>query len=78
MLLREYFDGYDIWIATEQEGSVCIHEDVYYYESSWFVKLEDYLRDGCRIYMEPYSQDYDEYEEVIEDLYEEITKDNKP
>jgi len=28
--------------------------------------------------MEPYSQDYDEYEEVIEDLYEEITKDNKP
>ena len=50
-------DGYQIWIATEQEGNVCLNEDVYYYENQWFEKLADYLRDGCRVYVDSYSQD---------------------
>ena len=64
-------DGYQIWIATEQEGNVCINEDVYYYENQWFEKLVDYLRDGCRVYVDSYSQDEYGFEEVIEALYEE-------
>jgi len=64
-------DGYEIWIATEQEGNVCINEDVYYYETEWFEKLADYLRDGCRVYVDSYSQDEYGFEEVIEALYEE-------
>ena len=64
-------DGYEIWIATEQEGNVCINEDVYYYETEWFEKLADYLRDGCRVYIDSYSQDEYGFEEVIEALYEE-------
>ena len=67
----ETADGYSIWIATEQEGNVCINEDVYYYESQWFEKLADYLRDGCRVYVDSYSQDEYGFEEVIEVLYEE-------
>ena len=67
----ETADGYSIWIATEQEGNVCINEDVYYYESQWFEKLADYLRDGCRVYVDSYSQDEYGFEEVIEALYEE-------
>ena len=64
-------DGYEIWIATEQEGNVCINEDVYYYETEWFEKLADYLRDGCRVYVDSYSQDEYGFEEVMEALYEE-------
>ena len=64
-------DGYEIWIATEQEGNVCINEDVYYYETEWFEKLADYLRDGCRVYVDSYNQDEYGFEEVIEALYEE-------
>ena len=64
-------DGYQIWIATEQEGNVCINEDVYYYDTQWFEKLVDYLRDGCRVYVDSYSQDEYGFEEVIEALYEE-------
>jgi len=64
-------DDYEIWIATEQEGNVCINEDVYYYESQWFEKLADYLRDGCRVYVDSYSQDEYGFEEVIEAIYEE-------
>ena len=67
----ETADGYSIWIATEQEGNVCINEDVYYYESQWFEKLADYLRDGCTVYVDEYQQDEYGFEEVIEALYEE-------
>ena len=67
----ETADGYSIWIATEQEGNVCINEDVYYYENSWFEKLADYLRDGCKVYVDSYSQDEYGFEEVIETIYEE-------
>ena len=67
----ETADGYSVWIATEQEGNVCINEDVYYYDTQWFEKLADYLRDGCRVYVDSYSQDEYGFEEVIEAIYEE-------
>ena len=65
-------DGYQIWIATEQEGNVCINEDVYYYDTQWFEKLVDYLRDGCTVYVDSYTQDEYGFEEVIEAMYEEL------
>ena len=65
-------DGYQIWIATEQEGNVCINEDVYYYDTQWFEKLVDYLRDGCTVYIDSYTQDEYGFEEVIEAMYEEL------
>lgn len=68
----ETSDGYEIWIATENERNVNINEDVYYYETSWFEKLADYLRDGAQIYIDQYSQEGYEYEEVIENMYDEL------
>jgi len=68
----ETSDGYEIWIATEDETRVNINEDVYYYETSWFEKLADYLRDGAEIYIDQYSQDEYGFEEVIEAMYEEL------
>ena len=68
----ETADGYSIWIATEDETRINVNEDVYYYDSQWFEKLADYLRDGCRVYIDSYSQDEYGFEEVIEALYEEL------
>ncbi len=68
----ETSDGYEIWIATEDERNVNINEDVYYYESGWFEKLADYLRDGCRVYIDQYYQDDYGFEEVIENMYDEL------
>ena len=65
-------DGYQIWIASEQEGNVCINEDVYYYDTQWFEKLADYLIDGSTVYIDSYTQDEYGFEEVIEAMYEEL------
>ena len=67
----ETADGYSVWIATEQEGNVCINEDVYYYDTQWFEKLADYLIDGSTVYIDSYTQDEYGFEEVIETIYEE-------
>ncbi len=67
----ETSDGYEIWIATEDDRNVHINEDVYYYETSWFERLADYIRDGASIYIDQYAQEGYEYEEVIEAIYEE-------
>ena len=65
-------DGYQVWIATEDEKNICVNEDVYYYDSQWFEKLVDYLRDGCTVYIDSYTQDEYGFEEVIEAMYEEL------
>ena len=65
-------DDYEIWIATEREDRIHVNEDVYYYNNQWFEKLADYLRDGCMVYIDSYSQDEYEFEEIIEAMYEEL------
>ncbi len=65
-------DGYEIWIATEREDRIHVNEDVYYYSNQWFEKLADYLRDGCTVYIDSYTQDEYGFEEVIEAMYEEL------
>ena len=64
-------DDYEVFVATTDERKVSVNEDVYYYQDSWFEKLADYLRDGCTVYIDSYSQDEYSFEEVIEALYEE-------
>ena len=64
-------DDYEVWIATTNDRNINVNEDVYYYESTWFEKLADYLRDGYEVYIDEYSQDGYEYDSVIEALYEE-------
>jgi len=68
-------DDYQVWVATDREDRVNINEDVYYYETEWFEKLADYLRDGCTIFVDSDSQDEYGFEEVIEAVYEELYMD---
>ena len=64
-------DGYEVWVATEDMGNVCISEDVYYYDSDLHVALADAIRDELSpIYLDDTEADYIDY--AIEELYEHV------
>ena len=71
-------DGYEIWVATEDERSPYIGEDLYYYDSDWLEKMPDAMTSGYNIY---YDIDFDDYnfqdkvEQVYEDYFNEIKSD---
>lgn len=62
-------DGYEIWIATEDETSPSITEDIYYYDSEWLEKLEDSITRGDRIYMDNYTKEDYGFEDAIQECY---------
>ena len=71
-------DGYEIWVATEDERNPYITEDLYYYDSDWLEKIPDAMTNGSNIY---YDIDFDDYnfqdkvEQVYEDYFNEIKSD---
>ena len=69
-------DGYEIWVATSDERSPYLNEDLYYYDSDWLEKMPDAMIDGQRIH---YDIDFDDYnfQEIIEEVYEHYFNDKK-
>ena len=65
-------DGYDVYIASENDSNPYIGQDVYYYESDWFVKLPDAIYDGLTIYIDEYAMDESALTYAIEEIYEEF------
>ena len=64
-------DGYEVWVATESMGNVCISEDVYYYDSDLHDALADAIKDELSpIYVDDTEADYIDY--AIEELYEHV------
>ena len=64
-------DGYEVWVATENMGNVCISEDVYYYDSDLHEALADAIKDELSpIYVDDTEADYIDY--AIEELYEHV------
>jgi len=62
-------DGYEVWVATESMGGVCISEDVYYYDSDIYEVLIDAIKDELSpIYVDDTEADYINY--AIEELYD--------
>ena len=62
-------DGYEVWVATENMGGVCISEDVYYYDSDIHEALIDAIKDELSpIYVDDTEADYINY--AIEELYD--------
>ena len=72
-------DGYEVWIATDDDRNPSINEDVYYYESDWLEKMPDAMTDGRDIYFDEYDDDAENYsfQEVIDEVYEEYYNDKK-
>jgi len=65
-------DGYEVYIASENESNPYIGQDVYYYESDWFEKLPDAVYDGLTIYIEEYAMGESAFTYAVEELYEEL------
>ena len=72
-------DGYEVWIATDDDRNPSINEDVYYYDSDWLEKMPDAMTDGRDIYFDEYDDDAENYsfQEVIDEVYEEYYNDKK-
>lgn len=70
-------DGYEVWIATDDDRHPSINEDVYYYESDWLEKMEDAMTDGMTIYFQELNDGNYEFQEVVHNVYEEYYNDKR-
>ena len=61
-------DGYSVWIATDDDKSINVNEDVYYYEN----ELNDVLYDAISDYNQIYCDNYDFVEDAITRHYEDL------
>ena len=61
-------DGYSVWIATADDKSINVSEDVYYYESD----LGDILYEAIPDYNNIYCDNYDFVEDAITRHYEDL------
>ena len=76
-------DGYSVYVVTGDMNSVCIAEDVYYYESdipSAIMEYVEYANGHCTLYADQYFLDdiyFDDalleaFQEVADQIYDEI------
>ncbi len=61
-------DGYSVWIATSDDKSINVNEDIYYYEN----ELADVLYDAIPDYDQIYCDNYDFVEDAITRHYEDL------
>ena len=60
-------DGYSVFVATHDTNSVCVSEDIHYYDSELSDRLQDAIKDGGEIYVDDYYQDF--IDDAIQELY---------
>ena len=70
-------DGYEIYIATENERNPYWDEDVYYYESEWLEKLPDCIKNGMTIQLDDHWHEDYQFEDAINECYEDYWNDKK-
>ena len=61
-------DGYSVWIATADDKSINVNEDVYYYEN----ELTDVVYEAIPDYNQIYCDNYDFVEDAITRHYEDL------
>ena len=60
-------DGYSVFVACYNTNSICVNEDVHYYDSELSDRLQDAIKDGGEIYVDDYHQDF--IDDAIQELY---------
>ena len=79
-------DGYSVYVVTNDMNSVCISEDVYYYDSdipSAIMEQINYSNGHCVLYADQYFLDdiyfddvlLESFSEIAENIYQEIQND---
>ena len=71
-------DNYEVWIATDNPDSICISEDVHYYESELSGAIYNAIISGKHIYVDDTNEHYfldaveEAYELMVDNIKEEI------
>ena len=68
-------DGYSVYVVTNDMNSVCISEDVYYYESdipSAIMEQINYTNGACTLYADHYFLDDIYFDDVLLEAFQEI------
>ena len=70
-------DGYEVWIATDNERNPSVNEDIYYYDNDWLEKMPDAMIDGATIYYDNLNDEDYAFQEVVEEVYDDYYNDKK-
>jgi len=70
-------DGYEVWIATDNDRNPNVNEDIYYYDSDWLEKMPDAMIDGATIYYDNLNDEDYAFQEVVEEVYDDYYNDKK-
>ena len=79
-------DGYSVYVVTHDMRSICVSEDVYYYDSDVaeaIMEMVRYSSGYCTLYADQYFLDeiyfddvlLEEFQEVADKIYDEISND---
>jgi hypothetical protein len=60
-------DGYTVYITTSDPDSICISEDVHYYENDLSNEIETAIKDGCTMYIDDLDATY--FMDAVEEAY---------
>ena len=60
-------DGYSIYVATDNVDSVCVGEDVHYYDNDLSDEIVVAIKDGCTMYIDDLDAPY--FMDAVEEAY---------
>jgi len=63
-------DGYTIYVATDNTDSICVSEDIHYYENDLSDEIEVAIKDGCTMYVDDLDAHY--FMEAVEQAYSDM------
>jgi len=61
-------DGYAIYVATDNTDSVCVSEDIHYYDNDLSDEIVVAIKDGCTMYIDDLDAHYFMY--AVEEAYD--------
>jgi len=70
-------DGYELWIATDNDRNPSVNEDIYYYDNDWLEKMPGAMIDGATIYYDQLDDEDYAFQEVVEEVYDDYYNDKK-
>jgi len=67
-------DGYTIYVATDNTDSICVSEDIHYYDNDLSDEIVVAIKDGCTMYIDDLEAHYFMYavEECYDDMMEKL------
>lgn len=68
-------DGYSVYIATNDPDSICISEEVHYYENDLSDEIKIAIKDGCTMYIDDLDARY--FMDAVEQAYDSMYNDKK-